>query len=73
MSRRIRTVLPVKAEILELHVIPTQNIIKDSVKKNQNKMYYDQMSRSLPPLVVADTLETRSNPAHLGSGLKGPL
>ena len=34
-SRRTRTVIPVKSELLELHVIPTSSIIRASVKKKQ--------------------------------------
>ena len=39
-SRRTKTVIPVKSELLEPQVIPTSSIIRASVKKKQqNKRY----------------------------------
>ena len=51
-SRRTRTVIPVKSELLEPHVIPTSSIIRASVKKKQqNKRYYDKKAKPLHPLL----------------------
>ena len=74
MSRRTRTVLPVKAELLEPHVIPTKNIIKASVKKKQqNKRYYDQVSRPLPALVVGEHIRSKIKPSSSRTWTQGTV
>ena len=56
-SRRTRTVIPVKSELLEPHVIPTSSIVQASVKKKQqNKRYHDKKAKPLSPLVVGDSI-----------------
>ena len=55
-SRRTRTVIPVKSELLEPLVIPTSSIIRASVKKKQqNKRYHNKKGKPLHPLVVGDS------------------
>ena len=62
-SRRTRTVIPVKSELLEPHVIPTSSIIQASVKKKQqNKRYCDKKAKPLPPLVVGDSIRAKVRP-----------
>ena len=62
-SRRTRTVIPVKSELLEPHVIPTSSIIRASVKKKQqNKRYHDKRAKLLPPLVVGDGIHAKIRP-----------
>ena len=62
-SRRTRTVIPVKSELLEPHVIPTSSIIRASVKKKQqNKRYHDKGARPLPLLVVGDSIRAKIRP-----------
>ena len=62
-SRRTRTVIPVKSELLEPHVIPTSSIIRASVKKKQqNKRYHDKRAKLLPPLVVGDSIHAQIRP-----------
>ena len=62
-SRRTRTVIPVKSELLEPHVIPTSSIIRASVKKKQqNKRYHDKRAKLLPPLVVGDSIHAKIRP-----------
>jgi len=62
-SRRTRTVIPVKSELLEPHVVPTSSIIRASVKKKQqNKRYHDQKAKPLPPLVVGDSIRAKIRP-----------
>ena len=62
-SRRTRTVIPVKSELLEPHVIPTSSIIRASVKKKQqNKRYHDKRAKPLPPLVVGDNIRAKIRP-----------
>ena len=59
-SRRTRTVIPVKSELLEPHVIPTSSIIRASVKKKQqNKRSHDKKAKLVPPLVVGDSICTK--------------
>ena len=62
-SRRTRTVIPVKSELLESHVIPTSSIRRASVKKKQqNKRYHDKKATLLPPLVVGDSIRVKIRP-----------
>ena len=62
-SRRTRTVIPVKSELLKPHVIPTSSIIRASVKKKQqNKRYHDKKAKPLPPLVVGDSIRAKIRP-----------
>ena len=62
-SRRTRTVIPVKSELLEPHVIPTSSIIRASVKKKQqNKRYHDKKGKPLHPLVVGDSTRAKIRP-----------
>ena len=62
-SRRTRTVIPVKSELLEPHVIPTSSIIRASVKKKQqNKRYHDKKGKPLHPLVVGDSIRAKIRP-----------
>ena len=62
-SRRTRTVIPVKSELLEPQVIPTSSIIRASVKKKQqNKRYHDKGARPLPLLVVGDSIRAKIRP-----------
>ena len=62
-SRRTRTVMPVKPELLEPTVIPTSSIIRASIKKKQqNKRYYDKKAKLLPPLVVGDSVRGKIRP-----------
>ena len=62
-SRRTRTAIPVKSELLEPHVIPTSSIIRASVKKKQqNKRYHDKKAKPLPPLVVGDSIRAKIRP-----------
>jgi hypothetical protein len=45
---------------LEPIVVPTKSIIKAKIKKNQqNKWYYDKVSKPLPPLVVGENIRTK--------------
>ena len=63
ISRRTRTVIPVKSELLEPHVISTSSIIQASVKKKrQNKRYHDKNAKPLPPLVVGDSICAKIRP-----------
>ena len=58
--RRTRTVIPVKSEKLEPHVIPTSSIIWASAKKKQqNKRYHDKKVKPLPLLVVGDSIHAK--------------
>ena len=60
MSRRTRTTLPIKPELLEPVVVPTKSIVKVTVKKKQqNKRYYDKVSKPLPSLVVGEHIRTK--------------
>ena len=62
-SRRTRTVIPLKSELLEPHVIPTLGIIRTSVKKKQqNKRYHDKGAKPLPLLVVGDSIRLKIRP-----------
>ena len=62
-SRRTRTVIPLKSELLEPHVIPTLGIIRTSVKKKQqNKRYHDKGAKPLPLLVVGDSIRAKIRP-----------
>ena len=62
-SRRTRTVIPVKSELLEPQVIPTSSIIRASVKKKQqNKRYHDKKGKPLHPLVVGDSIRAKIRP-----------
>ena len=62
-SRRTRTVIPVKSELLEPHVIPTSSIIRTLVKKKQqNKRYHDKKGKPLHPLVVGDSIRAKIRP-----------
>ena len=62
-SRRTRTVIPMKSELLEPQVIPTSSIVRASVKKKQqNKRYYDKKTKPLPPLVVGDSIRAKIRP-----------
>ena len=62
-SRRTKTVIPVKSELLESQVIPTSSIIRASVKKKQqNKRYYDKKAKPLHPLVVGDSIRAKIRP-----------
>ena len=63
ISRRTRTTLPIKPELLEPCVIPTLTIVKATVKKKQqNKRYYDKVSKPLPPLVVGEHIRAKIKP-----------
>ena len=69
-SRRTRTFIPVKSELLEPHVIPTSSIIRASVKnKQQNKRYHDKKAKPLPPLVVGDSIRAKIRPQSSPLGL----
>ena len=62
-SRRTRTVIPVKSESLEPHVIPASSIIRASVKKKQqNKRYHDKKGKAPPSLVVVDGIHAKIRP-----------
>ena len=62
-SRRTRTVIPVKSELLEPHVIPTSSIIRASVKKKQqNKRYHNKKGKPPHPLVVGDSIRAKIRP-----------
>ena len=64
MSRRSRTTLPIKSELLEPVVVSTKTIIKATVKKKQqNKRYYDSVSKPLPPLVVGENIRSKMKPS----------
>ncbi|XP_028412374.1 uncharacterized protein K02A2.6-like [Dendronephthya gigantea] len=64
MSRRTRTTLPIKPELLEPVIISTKTIVKATVKKKQqNKRYYDKVSKPLPPLVVGENIRTKIKPS----------
>ncbi len=64
MSRRTRTTLPIKSELLEPVVVSTKTIIKATVKKKQqNKRYYDNVSKPLPPLVVGENIRSKIKPS----------
>ena len=57
-SRRTKTVIPVKSELLEPHVIPISSIVRASVKKKQqNKRHHEKKAKPLPPLVVGDSIQ----------------
>ena len=63
MSRRTRSSVPVKPSLLKPYIIPTKSIVQVSTrKKQQNKKYYDKKSRSLPSLVVAERIRTKTHP-----------
>ena len=62
-SRRTRTVIPLKSELLEPHVIPALGIIRASVKKKQqNKRYHDKGAKPLLLLVVGDSIRAKIRP-----------
>ena len=62
-SRRTRTAIPVKSELLEPYVIPTSSIVRASVKKKQQKKrYHDKKAKLLPPLVVGDSIRAKIRP-----------
>ena len=62
-SRRTKTVIPVKSELLEPHVIPTSSIIRASVKKKQqNKRYHNKKGKPPHPLVVGDSIRAKIRP-----------
>ena len=62
-SRRTRTVIPVKSELLEPYVIPTSSIIRASVKKKQrNKRYHNKKGKPPHPLVVGDSIRAKIRP-----------
>ena len=61
-SRRTRTVITVKSDLLEPHMIPTSRIICASVKKQQNKRYHNMKAKPLPPLVIGDSIHTKIRP-----------
>ena len=62
-SRRTRTVIPLKSELLEPHVIPTSSIIRASVKKKQqNKRYHNKKGKPPHPLVVGDSIRAKIRP-----------
>ena len=59
MSRRTRTTLPIKPELLAPVVVPTKSIVKATAKKKQqSKRYYDRVSKPLPSLVVGEHIRT---------------
>ena len=59
MSRRTRTTLPIKSELLAPVVVPTKSIVKATVKKKQqNNRYYDRVSKPLQSLVVGEHIRT---------------
>ena len=59
MSRRTRTTLPIKCELLAPVVVPTKSIVKATVKKKQqNNRYYNRVSKPLPSLVVGEHIRT---------------
>ena len=63
LSKRSRTSLPVKSELLEPFIVPTKSIIKATVKtKQQNKRYYDRVSKPLPPLVAGEHMRSKVKP-----------
>ena len=52
-----------KSELLETFIVPTKSIIKAAVKKKQqNKRYYDRVSKPLPPLVVGEHIRSKVIP-----------
>ena len=62
-SRRTKTVIPVKSELLEPHVIPISSIVRASVKKKQqNKRHHEKKAKPLPPLVVGDSIRAKIRP-----------
>ena len=62
-SRRTKTVIPVKSELLEPHVIPISSIVRASVKKKQqNKRHHEKKAKPLPPLVVEDSIRAKIRP-----------
>ena len=62
-SRRTRTVIPMKSELLEPQVTPTSCIIRASVKKKQqNKRCHDTKAKPLHPLVVGDSIRATIRP-----------
>ena len=70
-SRRTRTVIPLKSELLEPHVIPTLGIIRTSVKKKQqNKRYHDKGAKPLPLLVVGDSIRAKTRLSRRPCGHK---
>lgn len=64
MSRRTRTTLPIKSELLEPSIVPIKSIIQATIKKKQqNKRYYDRVSKPLPPLVVGENIRSKIKPS----------
>ena len=69
-SRRTRTVIPMKSELLEPQVIPTSSIIRASVKKKQqNKRYHNKKGKPPHPLVVGDSIRAKIRPQSSPLGL----
>ena len=59
--------LPVKAEMLELNVIPSHEKYYEAIveKKQQNKGYYNKVSGSYHHWLLGNTTETRSKPHQI--------
>ena len=54
-SRRTRTSIPTKTELLKPQVIPVSELIASDVrKKQQNKLTVDKRRKVLPPLVIGE-------------------
>lgn len=63
MSRRTRSTIPTHPNLLKPKVVPTNDIISESIeKKKENKKYYDRRSKDLLPLVVRNHVRAKIQP-----------
>ena len=63
LSRRTRSTLPLKPELLEPEVIPIKTLIDQDIRKKQhNKRHYDKTAKELPPLVIGSQIRAKLQP-----------
>ena len=64
MSRRTRTLMPVKKSLLKPKVISERTSEQLLKQKDRQKRYYDRNARDLPPLRTGDTVRIAPSQGH---------
>ena len=73
-SRQTKTTIPMKPELLEPKIVSTRSIIQHAIKKKQqNKKYYDQRTKPLPPLVVGKNIRSKIRPQSSATWTQGTV
>ncbi len=63
MSRRTKSLIPIRSDKLEPQIVPTETVIASQVEtKRKAKLHYDKQAKELPPLVIGQQVRAKVRP-----------